>query len=261
LSTQKEDRIVRPDFVLIRNFPRNIHGVDYRNILIGLMYAKLPAVNSLESVFMAMERPLMYAELNSIRRRLGNDKFPVIDMNYYPNQMIHSVSPYPYDSSTTPSFPLVCKVGSTHAGYGKIQAESDAQFKDMRSVLALHQDYYTTEPFIQNIDYEFRVQKIGEHYRAFKRNSDTSWKRNWGNLQFEDHPMKNEYKIWADECAKIFGGLDILAIDILHTKDNKDVIIEVNDTACGLMWDHEEEDIGYIREVVLKRMNSIFCKK
>ena len=31
--------------------------------------------------------------------------------------------------------------------------------------------------------------------------------------------MKEEYKVWADEVAKMFGGLDIHALDVLHTQD------------------------------------------
>jgi len=33
--------------------------------------------------------------------------------------------------------------------------------------------------------------------------------------------MKEEYKVWADEVAKMFGGLDIHALDVLHTQDGK----------------------------------------
>lgn len=40
-----------------------------------------------------------------------------------------------------------------------------------------------SEPFIEH-EYEFRVQKIGDHYRAFRRNSHSSWKNNWGKLAF-----------------------------------------------------------------------------
>jgi glutathione synthase/RimK-type ligase-like ATP-grasp enzyme len=73
-----------------------------------------------------------------------------------------------------------------------------------------------------------------------------------------DHEMTADYKLWVDEVAKLFGGLDILALDVLHAKDGKDYIIEVNDTAPGLMWEHEEEDLGYIRDLVLKRMSEAY---
>ena len=88
--------------------------------------------------------------------------------------------------------------------------------------------------------------------------------------------MKEEYKVWADEVAKMFGGLDIHALDVLHTQDGKwitisvlmgtqlaligkDYIIEVNDTAPGLMYEHEEEDLGHIRDIVVARINQHYC--
>jgi hypothetical protein len=45
---------------------------------------------------------------------------------------------------------------------------------DMASVLKLGRTYYTTEPLV-SFEFEYRIQKIGNHYRAFKRNSDTCW--------------------------------------------------------------------------------------
>jgi len=37
------------------------------------------------------------------------------------------------------------------------------------------------------------------------------------------------------------------------------VILELNDTAPGLMYDHEKEDSEHIRDLVLERMNQHFC--
>src|SRR2546430_1019744 len=104
------------------------------------------------------------------------------------------------DPKHSTPFPLVCKVSSTHAGYGnlnfqlfselkvpslgKMRANDEHDLKDLRCILALHKDYFTyerysyvvikhlffrTEPLIE-FEYEFRVQKIGKHYRAFRRN-------------------------------------------------------------------------------------------
>ncbi len=39
-STQKTDREVSPDFVLIRNFPSDIHDNSFRNMVIGLLFNK-----------------------------------------------------------------------------------------------------------------------------------------------------------------------------------------------------------------------------
>lgn len=38
-------------------------------------------------------------------------------------------------------------------------------------------------------------------------------------------------------------------------------VLEINDTAPGLMFDHEKEDLGYIKEVVLQRMTALWGKK
>jgi len=80
----KNGRTIRPDFVLVRNEVRGVdHTQDFRNALYGLMFAGVPAVNSLQSIYNFLERPIVQAELNDLQRKLGNDKFPVIPQSYY----------------------------------------------------------------------------------------------------------------------------------------------------------------------------------
>ena len=59
--------------------------------------------------------------------------------------------------------------------------------------------------------------------------------------------------------CQIFGGLDILALDVLHLSNGDDIILELNDSAFGLMWEHENDDCGRIRDVVVEKMAEIFC--
>ena len=50
---------------------------------------------------MCLERPLVYGALASIQKRLGKDKFPLIEQNYYSSFR---------DLLFTPDFPVVVKV-------------------------------------------------------------------------------------------------------------------------------------------------------
>ena len=70
--------------------------------------------------------------------------------------------------------------------------------------------------------------------------------------------LTEKYKLWADECSKLFGGLDILAVDALHGTDGKDYIIELNDTAIGILTDHWEDDTKELISLVISRMNNIY---
>lgn len=49
----------------------------------------------------------------------------------------------------------------------------------------------------------------------------------------------------------------MFAIDVLHLKDGGDVILEMNDTAFGLMFQHEREDIDAMKNIILKRCDSL----
>ena len=101
--------------------------------------------------------------------------------------------------------------------YGKMVIHNKGEYHDVESILAMSTEYFTEEAFTPH-EYEFRVQCIGPHVRSFRRNSDSSWKNNWGNVRFADHPWDAKYSVWVDAVREIFGGLDMFALDVLHTK-------------------------------------------
>jgi hypothetical protein len=88
-------------------------------------------------------------------------------MKYHPNLMTSTQKDL-FDVK----FPGVVKVGSTHAGFGKMLVKDQGEYRDAESIIAMTNDYYTTEELIPNVVEEIRIQKIGDHYRAYYRRSE-----------------------------------------------------------------------------------------
>jgi len=239
----------RLDFLLVRNQVRGVQpDQDYKNILFGFQFANVPSINSLESIYNFQERPWVFAQLNRIRGRIGQERFPLIDHTYYSTYR---------DMIITPKFPIVVKIGHAHAGFGKVRMNDHHDFADLRGVVALTSCYCTAEPFVEG-EYDLRIQKIGNTYRAFKRiGLSGSWKTNTGCAILEPIELTPQYKMWVDECSTTFGGLEILAVDAIHHADGSEFILEVNDTSIGLCPDFEEEDQMIIADLVLSKILSL----
>mmetsp|Transcript_7749 Transcript_7749/g.8557 ORF Transcript_7749/g.8557 Transcript_7749/m.8557 type:complete len:359 (+) Transcript_7749:62-1138(+) len=245
---------IQPDFVLIRNEVRGVTH-DYRNILYGLMYAGIPSLNSLESIYAFLERPIVQSELHKIQRKFGSAKFPVISQSYYSTYRTMMYGR---------KFPTVLKVGHAHAGMGKMKVLNHHDWEDVRSVVAMTEGKYcTAEPYIDG-EFDIRIQKIGtNNYRAFKR-TDVSgnWKTNTGCSIINEIEVTDKYKFYIDEASNMFNGLSICTVDIIVERNTgKEYILEVNGTSSGLMPDKAKEDNKLIRDLVLEKMNDIFKMK
>jgi len=247
-NQRKVVRSFKPDFLLVRQNLRDANE-DYKSLLLGLQYGGVPSINSLQSIYNFQDRPWVYAHMMGVQKKLGKEKFPLIDQTYYPNhnEMV---------SAAAGKLPCVLKVGHAHNGLGKVKVESNTSFQDLASVVAVSNSYCTVENYV-DAKYDLHIFKIGSNYRALMRKSlSGQWKTNMGQSILEEIPVNDKYRSWIDAVSEMFGGLTICSLEAVVAKDGKEFIIEVNDSATGLLGESQEEDRRHIAELVFNQMET-----
>ena len=252
-----QHRVLRPAAVLIRSWCGAV-GAQCRNLLLVMAAAGAKAVNSLSATLQSLEWPLIYGELLKIRDRLGVAAFPLADTNIFADTRIGSEPLLP------PALPLLATAVTT-ASSGRSAsatmkfgagAEGAAMFNDFRSVLALHNDCYLTRPLGPGERADgarmYRVLKIGSHYRL------SHWPDTCGQAEHTPNPrggstaVEQRHRTWADACANIFGGLDVLAIDVLVVADGSETILNLDTTPS--LPELGPEEFVRIRDLLLGKI-------
>jgi len=68
-TSMEENRVVTPDFLLIRSACRGVIGQDWRNILYGLMHTGIPSLNTLDSLYLCQEKTNCLWEVISFKKK------------------------------------------------------------------------------------------------------------------------------------------------------------------------------------------------
>ena len=255
--------LLSPDFLLVRNECVTPHA-SHRAALLGLLYAGIPAVNPLRSILLHCDRPVMHAALHRLRAqrfRGRPDAFPLIAQDFYP-----SVQGWFYGGR----FPAVVKVGSAHAGEGKVRVRDHHDMRDVQGLVGLTREGYATAEAFVEAETDVRVQWVGGRVRAYERRGlGGGWKSNVGGAEVVEVDVRPEWREWAEAAAVMFGEgeedrMDVCTVDALVSRPHavtaevKTVILEVNGTSSGLMPEREDEDNLDIAAIVLRRMADIY---
>ena len=280
-----------PDFVLIRN-EVTTPARCFRHKLLGLLYANVPSMNSLLTVLLCADRPVLHAMLNRLSLMpsgstpaptlVGGDSVGIVTASavvpplpLIPQQFFPSTEGFFYGQA----FPAVVKFGSAHAGVGKILIQDHHQMEDVRSLLVCTKEgHCLAEPFIEGA-YDLRIQKIGPHIRVMSRCSvNGAWKTQTGTCILEELPdFPERYRRWIQAAARMFvrnsggvgnrstaGGdndddeneyvMDICTLDVIvEQKTGREYVRELNGTSSGLGHQHNVDNV-LMAELLLRKL-------
>lgn len=204
------DGVCKPDIIFWRLGAINPEP-KYRNILEMIDYSGVPCVNSASTLLIGYERLTM---LNTLKK-LG---LPVINFNVATSTQ--------HLKNLEMEFPFVIKVGNHHGGYGKSLISTEEQWDEIKDLLFIHQDYVTTEEFI-DYKYDIRYMAINDKVWAMKRKGKY-WKANSLTQEYQIIKLEDE---WIEKVKLLqeYIKADIVVIDVLEKKDGEKIILEYND--------------------------------
>ncbi len=182
----------------------------HREALDLIRLAQLPCINSAQTMLRCFDRLAMLNELRDIG-------LPVIPFEVMTSSILMDQLP--------PRLPSVVKVGSYHAGYGKMLLTTLEQWHDLKDFLMITDDFFTVEPYI---DYksDIRCLGVGDRVWTMARNG-SHWKANVG---YVDTQMIAPPPVLYDFTRRAMQHFraDILALDVLETQTGEFIVLECN---------------------------------
>jgi ribosomal protein S6--L-glutamate ligase len=182
----------------------------HREILELIRFSGVPCVNS---------PTVMLDDFNrwSMLNRLKELKIPIVPFTAVVGSLLANQMKL--------EIPSVIKVGSYHAGYGKMRITSLEQWQDMTDFVFATDGYFTIEPFI-NYKRDIRCLAIGNQIWTLARQG-SRWKANTGIVETHLISAPDILYDYTKRVVEILDA-DIIALDILETQDNEYFVLESN---------------------------------
>lgn len=144
--------------------------------------------------------------------------------------------------------PCVLKVGSHHAGEGKILIEDRQRWGEVVDLLCVHLDYVTVEPFLR-YEEDLRYLAVGEQVWVMSRRA-YGWRANVDTVSYDFVDPQPQLLSWTQALMTHLEA-DVLGLDFLKLEDGSYTLLEVNETP-GVRGFSEEVRWAIARRLVQK---------
>ena len=74
-------------------------------------------------------------------------------------------------------------------------------------------------------------------------------------MQYQEMDDNKQYKKWAESVSKIFGGLDIFALNVVVTASGEELILGMQDCSCPFAPQYASEDAEQCAQLVIERID------
>jgi ribosomal protein S6--L-glutamate ligase len=186
------------------------HFPNHRDVLELIRFSRVPCLNTADVLLRDLHRLGMLHTL----RECG---LPVVPFTGFVGETLMK--------QVHPQVPSVIKIGTHHAGYGKMRLTTLEQWQDMTDVVVATHTYSTIEPFIDYVR-DIRILAVGDKMWAMGRKG-SRWKANSGTVDMQRIAAPDVLYEYTQRVVNHIGA-DILALDILETQDGEFYVLESN---------------------------------